>query len=264
MKPTITYAPVRDWFGPSAKRFAALAFLATLMSGCSTIVVKVDSLAKPDAANAISYEIHNANPLLDDDSLRYKEAANLVKTALSGKGMYEAPEKTKPDVVINLDYGIGPPQRRTEMMSEPVYVTVPGKVYTQTVQVGTDPKGNPLYTTVTYQDPPTTEFAGMREYQVTYTVYEKYLHLAAHATESAAEGRPPQEIWTVDVTSEGESRDVRKNLPLMVAASIDYIGKDTHGQKTITIKDSDKDVAFVKRGMGTAADTTPKPSSPSS
>ena len=31
--------------------------------------------------------------------------------------------------------------------------------------------------------------------------------------------------------------------------SIDYVGKDSHGQKTIKIKDTDKDIAFVKKGM---------------
>ena len=63
------------------------------------------------------------------------------------------------------------------------------------------------------------------------------------------EGRPRQEVWTVDVTSEGESRDIRKNLPVLVAASIDYIGKDSQGQKTIRIKDSSNDIAFVKKGL---------------
>ena len=60
-------------------------------------------------------------------------------------------------------------------------------------------------------------------------------------------------LWPApfDVTSEGESRDLRKNLPVLVAASIDYVGKDTHGEKTVKIKDKDKDgnVAFVKKGM---------------
>jgi hypothetical protein len=36
---------------------------------------------------------------------------------------------------------------------------------------------------------------------------------------------------------------------VLVAASIDYIGKDSQGQKTIRIKDTDKDIAFVKKGM---------------
>ena len=29
---------------------------------------------------------------------------------ISGKGMYEAPPNTKADVVVDLDYGVGPPQ----------------------------------------------------------------------------------------------------------------------------------------------------------
>jgi hypothetical protein len=117
------------------------------------------------------------------------------------------------------------------------------------VQVGTDRNGNPIYQTVTVQDPPTTEFAGFREYEITVTTYEKYIKLTARSTEQPQEGRPQEEIWTVDVTSEGESHDLRKKLPVLVAASIDYIGKDSHGQKEIHIKDTDKDVGFVKKGM---------------
>jgi len=218
--------------------------------GCATThTVKVDALAKPKAEEAISYEIKNRNPLVADDSLRYKEAAGLVKTALSGKGLYEAPPNTKPDMVVDLDYGVGPPQMRRETVSEPVYITLPGQIRTERVQVGTDSQGRPIYQTITVQDPPTTEFAGFREYQITVVVYEKYLKLSAKDATPAQEGRPPQEIWTIDVTSEGESRDIRRNLPVLVAASIDYIGKDTQGQKTIRIKDTSSDIAFVKKGM---------------
>ncbi len=228
----------------------SLLLSSLLLAGCATThELKIDSLAKPNAEPAISYEIKNKNPLVADDSLRYKEAAGYVKTALSGKGMYEAPPNTKPDMVVDLDYGVGPPQMKREMVSEPVYITLPGQVRTERVQVGTDSQGRPIYQTMTVQDPPRTEFAGFREYLVTIVVYEKYLKLSARENKEAAEGRPPSEIWTVDVTSEGESRDIRKNLPVLVAASIDYIGKDTQGQKTIRIKDSSSDIAFIKKGM---------------
>jgi hypothetical protein len=221
-----------------------------LFSGCTTThVLKVDSLAKPKAADSISYEIKNKNPLVADDSLRYKEAANLVKTALSGRGMYEAPANTKADMIVDLDYGVGPPQTRKETVSEPVYITVPGQIRTERVQVGTDSQGRPIYQTITVQDPPSTEFAGFREYIITVTVYEKYLKLSARENKEVGEGRPVPEIWTVDITSEGESRDIRKHLPILVAASIDYVGKDTQGQKTIRIKDTSSDIAFVKKGM---------------
>jgi hypothetical protein len=223
---------------------------ALVLAGCATThEVKVDSLAKPKAEPAISYEIKNKNPLVADDSLRYKEAANMVKTALSGKGMFEAPPGVKPDMIVDLDYGVGPPQMRKETVSEPVYITIPGQIRTERVQVGTDSQGRPIYQTITVQDPPTTEFAGFREYIVTVVVYEKYLKLAARENKEQVEGRPAQEIWTVDVISEGESRDIRKALPVLAAASIDYIGKDSQGQKTVRIKDTSSDIAFVKKGM---------------
>jgi hypothetical protein len=228
----------------------SLLLSAVLLAGCTTThVVKVDSLAKPKAEASISYEIKNRNPLVADDSLRYKEAANLVKTALSGRGLYEAPANTKADMIVDLDYGVGPPVMRKETVSEPVYITLPGQIRTERVQVGTDSQGRPIYQTITVQDPPTTEFAGFREYIVTVTVYEKYLKLTARDNKEPVEGRPQTEIWTLDITSEGESRDIRKSLPVLVAASIDFVGKDSQGQKTIRIKDTNSDIAFVKKGM---------------
>ena len=228
----------------------SLLVLSALFAGCATThTVKVDSLAKPKAEDAISYEIRNRNPLVADDSLRYKEAAGYVKTALSGKGLYEAPPGVKPDVVVDLDYGVGPPQMRRETVSEPVYITIPGQIRTERVQVGTDSQGRPIYQTVTVQDPPTTEFAGFREYQITVTIYEKYLKLSAKENKEQVEGRPAQELWTVDVISEGETRDIRKTLPVLAAASIEYIGKDSQGQTTVRIKDTASDIAFVKKRM---------------
>ena len=236
-----------------AARIAPLALAAVTLffpGGCaSSYEVKVDALAKPNAADAISYQILNKNREVREDSLRYKEAASLVRTALSGKGMYEAHDAEKADIVVEMDYGIGPPQSRRETVSDPVYLTIPGQVRTERVQVGTDRNGIPVYQTITVQDPPTTEFAGYRERIITVTIYEKFLKMSARENKPAEEGRPPNEVWTLDVVSEGESRDLRKNLPILVAASIEYVGKDTHGQKTIRIKDTNSDVVFVKKGM---------------
>jgi hypothetical protein len=236
----------------SRRRFSVSILLVAsglIAGGCATTSVTVDSLAKPNAEQSISYKIVNKNPLVTEDSLRYKEAAGFVKTALSGKGLYEAPENTKPDIMVNLDYGVGPPEIRRETVSEPVYADIPGERRIERVQTGTGPNGQPIFSTVVIQDPPTRQMVGYRDYIVTSVVYEKYLKMSALSTEPVAEGRPPSEVWTVDVTSEGESRDIRKNLPVLVAASIEYIGKDSKGQKTIKIKDTDRDVAFVKKGM---------------
>lgn len=239
-----------------SRSFAVPALSALLLAGgfflggCATSYeVKVDSLAKPNAEDAISYKIHNANPEVTEDSLRHKEAVGFVRTALSGKGMYETTDVSRADVVVDIDYGVGPPQLHHETVSEPIYVTLPGEVRTERVQVGTDRNGNPIYQTITVQDPPRTELLGYRDRVITTVVYEKHLRLSARENKPASEGRPPSEIWTVDVTSEGETHDMRKTLPVLAAASIDYVGKDSHGQKVIRLKDTDKDIAFIKKGM---------------
>jgi hypothetical protein len=229
----------------------ALLFAAgSLLTGCANSTeVKIDSIAKPKAEESISYKIRNTNPAIAEDSLRNKEAVGFVRTALSGKGMYETTDAAHADLVLDVDYGVGPPQIRHETVSEPVYITLPGEVRVERVQVGTDRNGNPIYQTVTVQDPPHTEFAGYRDYVITTVVYEKYLKMTAHENKEATEGQPPLDVWSIDVTSEGQSHDLRKTLPVLAAASIDYVGKDSHGQKIIHLKDSDKDVAFVKKGM---------------
>jgi hypothetical protein len=223
---------------------------ALLFDGCAnTTEVKIDSLAKPKAEEAISYKIHNANPAVSEDTLRHQEAVGFVRTALSGKGMYETTDADKADVVVDLDYGVGPPKLQRETVQEPVYATLPGEVRVERVQVGTDKSGNPIFSTVTVQDPPRTEMIGYRDHIIETIVYEKHLRLSAKDNKPASEGQPPAEIWTIDVTSEGESHDLRKTLPILAAASIDYIGKDSHGEKIIRLKDTDKDIAFVKKGM---------------
>ena len=226
------------------------AAFALFVGGCANVTdVKVDSLAKPKAEDAISYQIHNSNPLVADDSLRYKEAAEYVKTALSGRGMYEAPPNTKADVVVDLDYGISSPEIRREIIPEPVYRIEPGRVYQAPVIIIDPVSKRPMTVMQTVQEPDRQVFDHFEDRPITVVVYEKYLRLSARENAPASEGRPPADVWTVDVTSEGESRDLRKNLPVLVAATIDYVGKDTHGQKTIKIKDSDRDVGFVKKGM---------------
>jgi hypothetical protein len=89
------------------------------------------------------------------------------------------------------------------------------------------------------------------------------LRLSARENKPAGDNAPPAELWTVDVSSEGESRDLRKHLPVLAAATIDFVGKDTRGQKSIRLKEEKEGaVAFVKKGMDPAPTTTPEGTAP--
>jgi hypothetical protein len=219
------------------RAFVVLAVLS-VAAGCTSYTVKVDSLARENAEQPISYRIQNKKSPAGEQGPLPEEAAAQVRTALSGRGFYEAPPNAKADLEVEIDHGIGPPVRRRSSVQEPEYSTEMRK----TVQ------RDGLWESV--PPPPPT----LKSTIVITTTYEKYLRLTARENPVDTNGRPPNEIWTVDVTSTGESADLAKSLPILVAASIEYIGRDSHGQKTVKLKDSDADVLFVKKGIPPVAE----------
>ncbi len=235
------------------------ASLALVWAGCgtSTYQVKVDAIAKAPttvgAANAggepQSYKLKSKNPALGDENLRYKEAADFVKTALSSKGLYEAPSQDKADMIVEVDYGMDAPRTKIETVSVPVYAQAGGGVRYEQVPV-VDAKGNQALRTVAVYEPPRTELVGFDDVPRQVTIYEKYLHLTARENKPASEGRPPSEVWSVNVSAEDESKDLRKYLPILASASADYIGKDSQSQKVVKIKDPSQLTDFIRKGMG--------------
>jgi hypothetical protein len=232
-----------------------------LLSGCNstkTYTVQVDAIAAPveigqPAEPAQSYHIRSQNPKLDESSLRYKEVADYVRTALSGKGMYEAPSPDKADVVIDIDYGMDAPRIKFETISHPIYHQKPGEVYQTVIRV---PIRNPetgqvivVERTATVRGPDRTEFMGMQETIQPVIVYEKYLKLSARANQEAVEGRAPPEVWSVNVSAEDNSQELRKYMPILASATADYIGTNTKESKPVKISENDEVVSFVKRGM---------------
>lgn len=240
-------------------RFVAALLGATLtaITGCNstqTYTVQVDAIAAPTelgtpAPAAQSYHIRSHNPRLDESSLRYREVADYVRTALSGKGMYEAPSPDLADVVIDIDYGMDAPRVKFETVSNPIVVTVPGEIREQVVPVR-DQSGNIIgYRTVFVQSPPRSEFMGMQESVRPVIVYEKFLKLSARTNKEAAEGRPPPEVWSVNVSAEDKSQELRKYMPILASATADYIGTNTKESKPVKIQEDDEVVTFIKKGM---------------
>jgi len=152
-------------------------------------------------------------------------------------------------MIVEVDYGVEPPRVVLERTSMPIYAQVGGGVRYETVMVGTDSRGNPIYRTVAVYEPTRTELIGYQEMVTPVAKYEKYLRISARENAEMVEGRPPPELWSVNVSSEDESDDLRKYLPILASASIDYIGKDTGSKQTIKMKETDAAVGFVRQGM---------------
>jgi hypothetical protein len=237
---------------PAIRLLLPLVLAAALswVSGCqSTYQVKIDAISKPGVAGAQSYRIRYKNGSIPgEESLREKEAADFVRTALSGKGFYEAPNAAAADLVIEIDFGIENPRTKMEDNSVPIYAQVGGGIRYETVPVTTS-DGRTALRTVAVHQPPRTELVGYQNMAVPVTTYEKYLNLKARENKAREEGAPPTEVWNVRVSSVDESDDLRKYLPILASASIDYIGVDSTSQQTVKVRDGDSGVSFVRKGL---------------
>jgi hypothetical protein len=229
-------------------------------AGCTSnsYKVKVDAIAKPVRSDTQSYVLKSKDPRLGEENLRHREAADFVRTALSGKGLYEAPSADKADMVIELDYGMEAPRSKIERVSVPIYAQVGGGVRYESVPV-TDSRGNTGFRTVAVYVPPRSEVVGYDEVPRMVTVYEKYMKITARENKSASEGRPPAELWSVHASTEDESKDLRKYLPIIASATVDFIGQDSSNQKTVKVRADGAAVEFIRKGMGEPAPAKPSP-----
>jgi hypothetical protein len=231
----------------------AFAMGAALLAGCTgtTYRVKVDAVAKAGASaasQAQSYKIRNKTSVQPDDNLRHKEVTEYIKTALSGCGLYEAPTSDSADMIVELDFGITAPRTKVERVSVPVYAQVGGGVRYEQVPT-TSRTGVTTTRTVAVYEPPRTELVGFDEVPREVTVYEKYLRITARDNKPAAEGKPPTQIWSVHSSTEDESKDLRKYLPIIASATVEMIGKDSSWAKEIKVRVPSPGVEFIKKGM---------------
>jgi hypothetical protein len=210
--------------------------------------MKVDALAKRTASAPQSYALKSKDPQLGEENLRYREAAELMRTALSGKGLYEAPVPEKADVIVELDFGMDSPQTKIETVTRPLMAQVDGGVRYETVPI-VDQRGNTSMRTVPVYQPPRTEVVAYEDVYLPVSVYEKYLRVTARENNEGVEGRPPTELWSVNVSAVDGSKDLRKYLPVMAAVTADYIGKETGHEKAVNVRENSAAVDFIKRGL---------------
>lgn len=220
-----------------------------LASGCTMRTFQVDAIKSPDVvASGMAYQVINGNPERDDTDAVVKKAAEYVKTALSSKGMYEAPDNVSPNITVEVDFGGEAPRTEVIRFEEPAYrrVREPGTYVTETY---TDDKGNVRTVTRYIPGAEYEVFDGWRERYVTITVYPKYLRITAREVPADGDDRPPRELWSVYVTNEDQEKSIEESLPLLVAAGMDAIDQNTSSERTVVLGESDERVTFIKRGM---------------
>jgi hypothetical protein len=242
---------------PSHSSLAARSLWAValmLWAGCksSTYLVQVDAISQtgqgtPPTAEPKSYRVRSHNPNVADDSLRYHEVSAYIKTALSGKGLYEAPSAETADLIIDIDYGMETPRMKYQTVTKPIIVITAGQPKPQPDR---SPGGSRAFLPINGSTGmPMGKIAGWQEEAEPVVVYEKYLKVSARENREAVEGRAAPEVWSVNVSAEDPSNELRKYLPILASATADYIGTNTRQEKAVSISENGDSVKFIKKGM---------------
>lgn len=230
--------------------FSALVLL--FFAGCATQhSVRLDGLSATGysgPSRGTTYELTSRTEGVEEDDLFFQEIARFIHPALKESGFRQAPEGTKPDVIIRVNAYLSDPLVETRSYSDPVYLDRPG--YSQTVRipiVGQDGKVI-RYAYRQYYTPPRTSFAGYVDRDQQMTVYDKVLHLSAR--KSGEDGKEGPEVWSLKISLRGPSTDYRSALPIMLVAAQPYIGLRTKGEQTVTISEDDENLQAYRAMIG--------------
>lgn len=195
-----------------------LAFLSFFITGCTVTPkyhVTIDAITGSNIDMlASSYQLKALNENQDENSLHFQKYSHHVAEALHQKGYVNATQTTAQ--IIYFDYGIDKVDERTEVYTEPDMTFHIGMGY---------PYYHPFY----------NHFygGGYTTYRQKRTYYNRYITLLAKDVSH-------KELWRVDVSSIGESKNLSKIIPLLIKAATPYIGTNTADPVEIVIKDESK------------------------
>lgn len=218
-----------------------------LRAGAPRHEVRIEAVCRAHAQDDAhySYLIRPSRPTFDERSLRHKEAVAHLRTALSGRGLFEAPVGVRPDLIIEFDYGLGPVRTVYVETREPIYETMGGE--------RVPPPAGASSSGMAAQRPdgaPQAWLVGYTTVRRPVLVRDKYLVVTARTNVAGnAEPRALPPLWRVSARIEDSSGELRRYLPVLAAAIMDQAGATTEGNVAMKMADNSDDVAFIRRGL---------------
>ena len=223
---------------------------------------KVDAINNPDVEieHGTSFKIVSDDARIREDDLQFQKVSHYVKTILSGKGYYEAPDRKSADLIVDVTYGTKNPHVEFDVRHSQVPSARTAGIWDPTGR-NRYPQGGPFGAPgrITIggrdRDGRYTRIVTAEDEITPKTVYDKYLKITARENqpnqhdELFGNKKGQVEAWSVTVINEDESDDLDKYLPMLAAAAISYVGKKTESQEVVKFKENDELVRYVKRGL---------------
>ena len=219
--------------------------LLFVVAGCGArFVVNVDSINSGYELQKNNYILLSSNEGVDVNDLQFQEYSQYIKRALSSLGFIEATDFNSAEVGIFLRYGIGDPQVTPFSFSEPVYGQTGGGM--STFSMSTHGSSGYAKTHGTIYSSPTYGVVGSKTYSGTSVSYFRYMIIDCIDLGVYHRDKTMQQLWKTTVTSSGRSSDLREVFPVLVAASVPYIGTNTGKQIRIHLFENESRVKQIK------------------
>jgi hypothetical protein len=213
--------------------FLLIIMILLLTNGCSPVIPKyrvaIDAISAPQV-NRIE-KIYTIQPLgknTDINSLKFQEQIAVLDEVLTQQNYRKTTSPAFAKQIIYFDYGIETVKQETEVYQRPSMSMSIGLGFGHYHGYGHPygfyghPFGFHHYDTFWYE--------GYRGYTRTTTFYNRYVTLLSKDPMG-------KELWRVDVASVGESKNLRKIVPLLIRGASPYFGKNTKETIKIVIKD---------------------------
>lgn len=209
--------------------FSALAMgvmIALAASSCATTAeVSVSSIAEESVTTSSKvFNIVPAQKSVKEKDLEFQKFAEYTANALESKGIKRTGDTSKDYLIVTLAYGVGEPEKSVTTYSAPVYGGFGYGVYPTVVP----PMG--YMGPGMFAAPGATAMAvpiGQQTVVEEQIEYRKYIVITAYQYDPRAKEnkghRDAKMVWQTRITSAGESDDLGKLFPYMLAAGLDKL-----------------------------------------
>ncbi len=201
---------------PALRSLGAAGCLLAL-TGCGSRLyeLSVESSHQPGTGVDLDNKSYLVRSVTDTSTiegtrLHKEEAARLIAEGLAVRGMYQAPDAEHANVLLDLQYGMGPAKIEVKELNNPSM--------------------------------------GHYRRRVADEVREKHLTITARDPKPRADGQPPDMVWTVHVRNRDDADALRKYLPILAEVAADWASKNTHGVRSFTATIENGVLIYVSGG----------------
>jgi len=193
-----------------------------LLNGCSPMVnkyhVEIETITAPNVTiTPTIYKIKALSKDTDTNSLAFQYHAHKLERLLQKEGYTHVNDSLKAKEILYFDYGIEKAFQTTKTYAQPNVgfgISI-GNAYGH--------RYSPFWSEVEYNHYTT--------YRRENIYYNRYITLLAKEPSSG------KELWRVDVSSIGESKNLKSIVPILIESAIPYIGKNSEKPIKIVVKD---------------------------